>query len=242
MSGLARISTVLTGALLVASATFAQEGAGGPGRDRQGPRGPRMRRMQELRQELIQQFDANADGQLDEGEREAAMAAARQRIAQHLQENGVEAPSAEQLDRMAHMLLLGRQGPPPWAANDGEGNAEGPRAQMRECLDTDGDGVISEEERQAARDRARQKLLERFDADGDGVLAGEELDEIARILLRVRLRNQFGQGQGRPGDEGGEAEGHARRGRGQMRGRGQNGNFGGGGRGHRPPADEPAPY
>lgn len=62
------------------------------------------------------------------------------------------------------------------------GDRQNMMADMLARFDTDGDGELSEEERQAAREafradreaRRQQWLLEQYDKDGDGVLSAEE--------------------------------------------------------------------
>ena len=66
------------------------------------------------------------------------------------------------------------------------GDREQRRAEILEQFDTDGDGQLSEAERQAAREsgafsgkrgrgeKRRQQILEEFDADGDGQLSEAE--------------------------------------------------------------------
>lgn len=69
------------------------------------------------------------------------------------------------------------------------GDREQRRAEILEQFDTDGDGQLSEAERQAAREsgafsgrsgkrgrggKRRQEILEEFDADGDGQLSEAE--------------------------------------------------------------------
>lgn len=59
-----------------------------------------------------------------------------------------------------------------------------------EIYDTDGDGVLSEEERQAMREARRddrhQHFIDEWDTDGDGVLSEEE-KEAAHIAIRERI-------------------------------------------------------
>ncbi|MHC5056367.1 MAG: EF-hand domain-containing protein [Planctomycetota bacterium] len=99
----------------------------------------------------------------------------------------------------------GRQGPPPWANaggnhDDDNGRPDRPERPERPSLadiDTDGDGRVSDAEREAFREKkmeeARARVLEHFDENGDGVLSGEELNKVARALMHRRP------GQGRPG-------------------------------------------
>ena len=59
------------------------------------------------------------------------------------------------------------------------------REQMMKRFDTDGDGVISDAERQSARSR----MMKRFDLDGDGVVSDEE-----RQAARASMQDQGGKG------------------------------------------------
>ncbi len=77
------------------------------------------------------------------------------------------------------------------------------RQAMMERFDTDGDGQISPEERDAARaamrdgpGKNRQAILERFDTDGDGQLSPEERDA-------ARATMQAEGGRGGKGSQGG---------------------------------------
>ena len=61
-----------------------------------------------------------------------------------------------------------------------------------EMFDTDGDGVLSEEERQAIKDTMRerhQNWVDRWDTDGDGVISDEER-QAAIEALRQRIRER----------------------------------------------------
>jgi uncharacterized protein (DUF4415 family) len=102
--------------------------------------------------EILERFDADGDGQLSEQEREAARAQARQRVLEHFDENGDGVLSGEELNKVARALMMarhrtppghrgrrpgmrgngegegqgnGRQGPPPWAQNDGNDRGQG---------------------------------------------------------------------------------------------------------------------
>ncbi len=62
------------------------------------------------------------------------------------------------------------------------------RAELQERFDTDGDGVVSEAERSAAREQLRGKreeLIEQYDEDGDGRLSPDER-EAAGLPQRPR--------------------------------------------------------
>jgi len=89
-----------------------------------------------------------------------------------------------------------RQGPPPWAnaGGDHEGKPGRPRFQKPPLseVDTDGDGKVSEAEREAFKKKMREKMMEKmrarvlehFDENGDGVLSGKELNKVALALMR----------------------------------------------------------
>lgn len=56
-----------------------------------------------------------------------------------------------------------------------EGSAEADEAPRRPSLDKDGDGVVSPEEREAARAERAKRMRDRFDANHDGKLTPDEL-------------------------------------------------------------------
>ncbi|RMH12314.1 MAG: hypothetical protein D6695_07065 [Planctomycetota bacterium] len=72
------------------------------------------------------------------------------------------------------------------------------RAEMLERFDADGDGELSEEERQKAREtmraereeRRQQFLLERYDKDGDGVLNEEETRAMEEDQARMEAERE----------------------------------------------------
>ncbi len=57
---------------------------------------------------------------------------------------------------------------------------------LLEKYDADGDGVLSEQEKETLREARRQARLERFDTDGDGVLSDEE-KSAARDAMKEHL-------------------------------------------------------
>lgn len=70
-------------------------------------------------------------------------------------------------------------------------------AEVLACFDADGDGLLSETERQAARAARRAEVLERFDADGDGALSETE-HQAAREAKRREFMARFDEdGDGR---------------------------------------------
>jgi Ca2+-binding EF-hand superfamily protein len=95
----------------------------------------------------------------------------------------------------------------------GEGRLAPPEARERmlERFDADGNGELSETEREAARETirtehadrheaAKAKLLERFDDNGDGELDEAERAEVRATIgpmLRERMQREGGRGEGR---------------------------------------------
>jgi Ca2+-binding EF-hand superfamily protein len=175
------ITRGLTAALVLfgmAGTTLAQPGAGG-----RRPLPP------EARERVLEQFDADGDGQLNEAERQAARAGFEARRAEKRAEllerfdadgdgelNETERAAArEEIGPGLKERFGGRHGRH-HGGRDGERH-EAFRRHMLERFDTDGDGTLSEAERAEARAFAQQKkaeLVEQFDADGDGRLTGEE--------------------------------------------------------------------
>jgi len=89
------------------------------------------------------------------------------------------------------------KGSPEAAAAKGAGDAPNPkaadnrakmRARMIEEFDTDGDGKLSKEERQAAREKRQAERIKKFDTDGDGKLSQEEITA-ARTQMKAHRRN-----------------------------------------------------
>ena len=66
------------------------------------------------------------------------------------------------------------------------------RAQLLEQFDTDGDGTLSDAERQAAREARRAELLEKYDADDDGTLSDAER-EAAREARKAECAKAAGE-------------------------------------------------
>ena len=60
----------------------------------------------------------------------------------------------------------------------GKGKRPPLTASIIDAIDTDGDGEISQEEREAARGTIRETVLDKYDTDGDGELSDEEREVI----------------------------------------------------------------
>lgn len=82
---------------------------------------------------------------------------------------------------------------PPFMAQqydtDGDGQLsqqerEAAQAAILEKYDIDGDGKLSREERRAVRDAAHDACIEKYDTDGNGELSGEERDAIKADFIK----------------------------------------------------------
>jgi Ca2+-binding EF-hand superfamily protein len=175
------IPTTLIGslAILIAGSAAAKPEGDRPQRPRMGP---------EMRQKILEQFDKDGDGKLNEDERKAAREAAKARMQ----------------DRKGAFIEK-------WDTDgDGELNEE-ERAAVKEAMeakrkefldkyDEDGDGKLSEEERKAAH----KDILDKYDEDGDGKLSPEERKAAAEdAALPPRPPHRPGAGKGKGGKRGG---------------------------------------
>ena len=71
--------------------------------------------------------------------------------------------------------------------------------QLIEKFDTDGDGKLSDEEKEAAREARKAEFLKKFDKDGDGELSPEERKAAGEAIRnRGRRRPSHGKPEGRP--------------------------------------------
>lgn len=80
------------------------------------------------------------------------------------------APVAHDRDRGAAPAL-----PPPGQAQEARDEQAAPPVNKRPWLDKNGDGVVTDEERQQARDERAARIRDRFDANHDGKLTPDEL-------------------------------------------------------------------
>lgn len=138
------------------------------------------------REKIIAEFDADGDGELNEAERKAAGDAMRERTRAKALErfdadgDGELSPEEGQRARRAMRSGERKRG----IDRDRENfrsRGERVRREIAERFDTDGDGVLNENERLEAREAMRLRrekeqavLLEKFDADGDGELSRVE--------------------------------------------------------------------
>jgi len=68
-------------------------------------------------------------------------------------------------------------------------------------FDTDGDGKLSEEEREAARERKHKELLEKYDADKDGALGEDERTKMKEDIKAEILKKFDKDGDGKLSEE-----------------------------------------
>jgi Ca2+-binding EF-hand superfamily protein len=160
-------------------------------------------RTEKMRAKLLKLYDADGNGELSEAERETARtellgmlqvlggpAADRARQSQkRVGEDGAAIPQQRFNGEPGERLQRGQGGPEgmrrPGRARDGGRNMtpeqrEAFRAEMIQRFDTDGDGVLSDDERRVAADsmRAQQRQRMQFrnaDTNRDGVIDAQEL-------------------------------------------------------------------
>lgn len=199
---------------------------------RRGPEGPGGG-AHHLPPELLERFDSNADGKLDETERAALKAHFEAKRAAFIKQYDTDGDGKLNEDERTAMKASIRE------------QLEAVKAEAIERFDTDGDGKLNQEERLKARDAMRErveeitggfgmmryrgpgdrpegegrrgfdgprgapgheidreaikrKLLEEFDADGDGKLTGDEREQ-ARDAMRKKMREGHRQPRGERG-------------------------------------------
>ncbi|MCA9312120.1 MAG: hypothetical protein KDA21_12985 [Phycisphaerales bacterium] len=206
----APISIILLAGVAVSLTTAAPDGARphgardrGPGIGQFGPGGQASDRGPGMRERLRERVDLDGDGTVSEAERAAAREAhdARkaERIAEVMARFDVDGDGLLNAEEVAELLDRGQRGPggpggpgdmefggPERRGFGGPDGRRGPggrmdRRGMLEHFDTDGDGTLSDAEREAARAEGKQRLddfrgrmLEQFDTNGDGELDATE--------------------------------------------------------------------
>lgn len=144
------------------------------------------------RAEIMKQFDANGDGQLDQTEREA--------VRKHMESMRGDAGGR------------GGQGAQGQRGGQGGRGGQGQRGgnPMAE-FDANGDGKLDDSERAAAsaamreRTQGDERAMKRFDTDGDGKLSDAEWGKASKAM-------QDRMGQGGRGGRGNGGEGRRQRG------------------------------
>ncbi len=151
--------------------------------DEEKPAGPPSR------EEMVEKFDANGDGELDQTEREAV----REYMAANRPEGGGRGHLGGQRGQRGQGGG-GRGGP-------GGGN---PMAEF----DTDGDGKLSAAERKAADPAMREmtqkneRAMGQFDKDGNGTLDDKEWAAARKVITQRMGQGRGGRGPG--GEDGGQ--------------------------------------
>lgn len=144
--------------------------------------------------QMLERFDADGDGQLSDAERQTAR-----------EEHEARRQARDDSRPAAAGSSFGQE-------DTGRGPAkmsEEGRQKMLERFDTDGDGVLSDSEREAAREARRaereahhQAMLAKYDADGDGALSEEER-QAASEAEGIPMLGRGGPRDGRGPEEGG---------------------------------------
>ena len=132
-------------------------------------------RKAEFQKKLLEKYDANKDGQLDDQEKAA-----------------IKADFEKNAQQRRHMHRRGHgPGRPSSCCNCGK--RPGPHPAFMEKFDTNKDGQIDEQEKQAIRQaheackaEFQKKLLEKFDANKDGQLDDQEKGAIKAAMEAKR--------------------------------------------------------
>lgn len=137
----------------------------------------------DFRNKLLEKYDKDGDGKLNEAEREAA----RAEFSKQAPETKPQDAPTRNRARIDGDRREGRRG----GFNREEMEAR--RAEFMKRYDKDGDGEINEEERAAMREEfekrreeARAEMLKQYDKDGDGEMSEEE-----RTAAREDMRNKY---------------------------------------------------
>ena len=160
-------------------------------------------RRNEWRQRMIDRYDTNKDGQVDEKERNAAREAWRKRQLEERAKRHFERFDANKNGKLEpdEQTALDAHNKEHEERDARErADRERRRKEFMKIHDKDGDGEISEKEREGIREYYRKRAEERraeavkrFDKDGDGQLNDEE-----RAAMYREFRSRRG-GGGRPG-------------------------------------------
>ena len=172
---------------MVAGTAWADDDKEGkPGKGRRG----------EMRKKLLEKFDADGDGKLNDDEKAKAREAMRKRRGDKTRGDRKPGDKKPGSDKAREGRRPGKGGP-----------GADFRKKMLEKYDADKDGKLNEEERGKAREEMkkhfkerRAEMLKKFDKDGDGKLSEEE-----RKALHEAMKKRHGDrkpGEGRPGGPG----------------------------------------
>ncbi len=173
---------------------------------RDSQRGDRGRRGgPEMRERLLEQFDADEDGVLSDAERDAARAAFEARKAEHIARmiekfdaDGDGALNAEELAQ-AEQAKQRFERAKDRKGQRGKRGHDRLRGELRERFDANEDGQLDEAEREAARAFMEEKkaerkaqFIEQWDADGDGQISEAE-KQAAKDARRAQMEERKAQ-------------------------------------------------
>jgi Ca2+-binding EF-hand superfamily protein len=178
------------------------QGGGGerPGGD---GKGEWTKKRGHMREEMVQKFDKNEDGKLDDSEREKAreaMQARREHQGEGQGDGKKEGGRGEMMDRMKEKFDANKDGQldekeRETARGEMQKRREGTqkmREEMMKKFDANSDGQLDDSERaemQKARDARRAEMMKQFDANGDG-----ELDESEKEAAMAAHRKKMQEG------------------------------------------------
>ncbi len=91
------------------------------------------------------------------------------------------------------------------------------KAEMLTKYDSDGNGELSEAEREEAREAEKQDMVDRFDEDGSGELEGEERKKAGDWMLQNRPFRLMHHLKGKHGCKKGDKKDGERKGRGERK-------------------------
>lgn len=187
---------ILFGSALGANAQLERDRDFRPGdRSAERERGPRDQAKREaFRKGMLEKFDANGDGDLDETERQTARDAMR---AHHEEmRTQMKAKLIEKFDTDGDGELTGEEREEAGRAMHRMRHAKDRKhdrrhriaRHLKEQFDTNEDGKLDETEREALKSHMQAKkaeIVERFDADGNGKLEGDE-----RVAVKEYMKAQ----------------------------------------------------
>ena len=166
-------------------------------------------RRAEYQKRMLEQHDTNKDGKIDDKERSAMYEASRARRAEEQKKRHFERFDADKdgkLNAEESAALEKHEAEHKEREAREQASREKRRAEFMKIHDKDGDGELSEKEREGIREYYRKQSEERraaaikkYDKDGDGKLNDEERREAYREYRSRRGGGRGGPGRGGPG-------------------------------------------
>ncbi len=161
------------------------------------------------RAKLLEKFDANGDGKLDETERKAAREALKAKILEKFDEDGDGKLSEDERAKAKEARPKRRRGrgmrgrrmahargddQAPRGRRGGRRLPEAVKQKLLKQFDENQDGKLDKSEREAAKKARKAKILEQFDEDGDGTLNEDErkaVRESRRAKIKAKILEKF---------------------------------------------------